>query len=151
MTGDKARRQTFEDPQAGFTVAFPGKPTRTATRLGRTSNLAFTVTTATARFEVSVATDPDLSPHEAGEVLEGFRQAASFDAKVEREQSVTAGAVAGLELRTSGKGLDGKRYRRVQRLYVGQGRTWTVLVSVEGTGSLEAAGADAFLASFALR
>ena len=140
----------FEDKASGFRVSFPKKPERTASTLGGTKETSFSVTTPAGRYLVAVVTDPAVGPAGAKDILDGFRQACAFEAVVEHEKPLTMGSATGLEMRTTGRNLEGEVRHRVQRLVVGKGRTWTVMVDVGAKQTLEAAGAEAFLASFSL-
>ncbi len=139
----------LESKAERFTVQLPGKP-KVEKEKGKGGSLTTTWSLGVddGAVVVMVMKDSDFDALDADDVkgaLEAFKESFSDDGKITSEQKLNFDGVPGLEVRASGKEEDS-----AGSMYIGEGRSWTVLCTFEKGKHLEDVGCDRALSSFAL-
>ena len=127
-----------------FSVELPGKA-KVEKEKGTTT---YTVGTDDGAVLVMVMKDADydnLSAEELKAGFDAFRESFSDGAKVTGQQALNLGGIPGLEVKASGKEEDS-----VGRMFLGEGRSWTVMCMFEKGKRMEDVGCDRAFSSFKL-
>lgn len=136
--------KTLESKPDRFSVDLPGKP-----RVDKDKSITtYTVGTYDGAVLVMVMKDPEydnLTPDALKAGFDAFRESLTDDAKLTSEQPLSQGGIPGLEVKASGKDEDS-----VGRMFLGQGRSWTLLCMFTQGKHPEDVGCDRALSSFKL-
>lgn len=139
------RFQPFDGAQDHFHAAFPGSPKVESSKQDGVVTRTYAVDADHAVYAIIVVNDRDTTAASASDEFKSFRDAAGEDSKITGERKLTLGALQGLELKLKGAKMDS-----IARLYVGAGRTWTVVVDVDAGHTFTEIAADAFFDGFAV-
>ena len=145
LSGAAPKAKPFDSKADGFHVDFPGKPKVETLKDKDLVTRTYTVDSDFGIYMVIVMNDSDITPEKAKDSFDSFRDSEKEDAKILSEKPLTLGSYPGLELKTKGKDMDS-----LSRMYVGKGRSWTLVVDADHGHSFEELGTDAFLASFSV-
>ncbi len=132
-----------------FTAEFPGKA-KVEKQSGKDGSVTttWTVVVDDGALVLMVMKDRNfdvLTPQLLQVGFDGFRESLSEEAKVTSSQTLTLGGIAGYEVTTSGKELD-----TVGRLYLGEGRSWTLMCQLAKGKTPADIGCDRLMSSFML-
>jgi hypothetical protein len=136
--------KALESKTDRFSVDLPGKPKVEKEK----GSVTWSVGSDDGAVLVMVMTDADydnLGPAELKVGFDAFRESFAGQGKITGEQALNFGGIAGLEVKASGKDED-----TVGRMYLGEGRSWTVMCMMEKGKRMEDVGCDRAFSSFKL-
>ena len=136
--------KALESKPDRFSVDLPGKPKVEKEK----STVTYSVGSDDGAVLVMVMKDADydnLGPAELKVGFDAFRESFAGQGKITFEQALNFGGIAGLEVKASGKDED-----TVGRMYLGEGRSWTVMCMMEKGKRMEDVGCDRAFSSFKL-
>jgi hypothetical protein len=127
-----------------FSVDLPGKPKVEKEK----STVTWSVGSEDGAVLVMVMKDPDydnLGPEALKVGIDAFRESLAGQGTVSGEQALNLGGIPGLEVKSVGKEED-----TIGRMYLGEGRSWTVMCMIEKGKRMEDVGCDRAFSSFKL-
>jgi hypothetical protein len=145
MLGASPKFQGYDSKQDGFHVEFPGTPKVETEKDKGTVMRTYTVDTDFAVYLILVINDSEVSPSNAAELFDGLRKSEKEDAKVVGDRKLTLGSLSGVELKTKGGKMDA-----TVRMYVAEGRSYTIAVDIDHGHTAAEVGADKFFDSFSV-
>ena len=136
--------KALESKPDRFSVELPGKPTVEKDK----GSITWTLGSEDGAVLVMVMKDADydhLGPEALKAGFDAFRESLATQGKVSGEQALTLGGIPGLEVKAIGQEED-----TVGRMYLGEGRSWTVMCMFARGKRMEDVGCDRAFASFKL-